>query len=100
MTLHKLFKELSKLSEEEVGLLYEALGERNRCKRVCGELGVKYTDKRLAKYIFERNKNGNCKTTYPNTTLPPGPTLKQLEQIICGTNLDIIEEAAEKKGLL
>lgn len=101
MTLHKLFKELQKLNEDDVDLLLDARREAKNCKRLCDELGVKYTDKRLAKFLYEREKN-NCNIPMPATpkTMQPSITYKKIEQIICGTNLDIIEDAAEKKGLL
>jgi hypothetical protein len=98
MTAHKLFKELQKLDENTVDLIIEARRWEKQCKRSCEELGVKFTNKRFVKYLAERIKQN---LQGPTTCVPqPGFTLKQIEQVICGTNLDIIEEAAEKKGLI
>jgi hypothetical protein len=99
--LHKLFKELIKLSAEDQSFLWDALREKKNCERTCEELGVKYSDKRFAKYLYERNKSNSTGlvTTIPASSRK-GPTLKQIEQIVCGDNLDIIEEAARKKGLI
>ena len=96
--LHKLFKELIKLSHEDRSLLWDALREKQNCERACAELNVKYSDKRFAKFIYERSKNTNIQPQAPS--LKQGPTLKQIEQVVCGDNLDIIEEAARKKGLI
>jgi hypothetical protein len=96
--LHKLYKELIKLSYEDRSLLWDALREKQNCERACAELNVKYSDKRFAKFIYERNKNNCAQPASPSSK--QGPTLKQIEQVVCGDNLDIIEEAARKKGLI
>jgi hypothetical protein len=97
--LHKLFKELTKLSDNDRSLLWDALREKKTCEQLCEELGVKYSDKRFTKFLYERNKNngGTVAIAIPTSRQP---SLKQLEQIVCGDNLDIIEEAAKKKGLI
>ena len=101
MTIHKLFKEFEKLSEEQIELLFEARRERKNCQRLCDELNVKYSDKRFARFIYERSKNNNGVKMAQPVNQPRAPfTLKQIEQVVLGTNLDIIEEAAEKKGLI
>jgi len=100
MTIHRLFKELQQLDDTGRSLVWDALHYARECEKVCKDLGVKYTDKKLAKFIHARIKNNNglvaASTQGPTKTV----TLKQIEQVICGTNLDIIEEAARKKGLI
>lgn len=100
MTLHKLFKEMMKLDEKERDLLWNTMHEAHTCKRMCEDMGVKFTDKKLAKFIYERYKRNGITPTVCASSPQKGPTLKQVQDIVSGTNLDIIEEAAEKKGLL
>jgi hypothetical protein len=96
--LHKLFKEMQTLSHEDLEMLNEALRQASNCRRMCEELGIRYTEKRCISWI-KKHFNNNAVTSVPTPATPTNP-LPKIEKIIRGDNLDIIEEAAEKKGLL
>jgi hypothetical protein len=98
--LHKLFKELQKLSYDDFDLLCDAWREQQNVKINCQNMGIKYQEKFLVKSITRRTNS----KSYP-VAVTSGPTSlnnrdKKIEEIILGDNLDIIEEAAKKKGLL
>jgi hypothetical protein len=97
--LHKLFKEIEKLDYEDFDLLCDAWREADNVKQNCARMGIKYKDKYL---INALTKRANCKANMAIPTAPSSNTKrdKKIEQIILGDNLDIIEEAAKKKGLI
>jgi hypothetical protein len=96
MSLHKLFKELKQLSSDDRYLLNQAIREMDNVKRMCKDMGVKYSDKKLISYL--RN---NYTSTQGIQPVAPAPfPAKKIEKIVLGDNLDIIEEAARKKGLI
>lgn len=97
--LHKLFKELQKLDYEDFDLLCDAWRESHNIKVVCKNMGIKYKDKFL---ISSLTKRVNNKAVAGAVATIPGSSNrdKKIEQIILGDNLDIIEEAAKKKGLI
>lgn len=101
--LHKLFKELQKLSDEDREMLYTAVSEDRNVRRLCKDMGVRCSDKIVAKYTINRYINNNaCVPTSPSAINAGKQTnnAKKIEKIIMGDNLDIIEEAARKKGLI
>ena len=104
--LHKLFNELRKLSENERGLLQELLRESNTVEIQCKNLGVEYTDAMLINWLNNTahyrvsSLSINSPPTINTLNNTPDPTAECMKKIITGDNLDIIEEAAEKKGLI
>jgi hypothetical protein len=94
--LHKLFDELKELSQDDRMLLQEALRDNDNVRQMCKNLGVKFSNKMLLKYIVGNQTNQGCIATPSN----PVNNSKKIEKIIMGDNLDIIEEAAKKKGLI
>jgi hypothetical protein len=96
--LHKLFKEMQNLNYEDFDLLCDAWREHHNVKRNCENMGIKYSDKILAKYIT--NITASRVTSQPTSAPPTNNNYKKIEKIILGDNLDIIEEAAKKKGLV
>jgi diketogulonate reductase-like aldo/keto reductase len=96
---------MKKLTEEERDILQELVRESDNVERTCKNLGVEYTDEMLVNWLnntahYRINGPKACasQTTAPNNT--QDPTVKKMEQIVKGDNLDMIEEAAEKKGLI
>jgi hypothetical protein len=96
--MHKLFKELQKLDYEDFDLLCDAWREAYNVKRNCELMGVKYKDKFLVNALTKR-VNGKLNPVPVSGSSSNGRD-KKIEQIIMGDNLDIIEEAAKKKGLI
>jgi len=100
--LHKLFLELKKLDYDDFDLLCDAYRENHYVKQNCKAMGIKYQDKYLINAITKRVST-KCGTISPTGTVPPNQISsrdKKIEKIILGDNLDIIEEAAKKKGLI
>jgi|SRR5579864_3724472 len=100
--LHKLFKELQKLDYDDFDLLCDAWRESTQVKNQCKNMGIKYNDKYLINAVTKR---ATSKLNYPGAAPPINPPGqnnrdKKIHQIIVGDNLDIIEEAAKKKGLI
>lgn len=97
--LHKLFKEIEKLDYDDFDLLCDAWRESFNVRQSCERIGVKYKDKFLVNAL---TKHHNLKSSAPMTAVPSSNNgrNKKIEQIILGDNLDIIEEAAKKKGLI
>jgi hypothetical protein len=98
--LHKLFKELQKLDYDDFDLLCDAWREHQNVKINCKNMGIKYSDKYLIKSFTNRVNNQGLCVAVAGTPPNQGNRTKKIEQIILGDNLDIIEEAAKKKGLL
>lgn len=99
--LHKIFKELQKLDYEDFDLLCDAWREHQNIKINCKNMGIKYQDKFLVNSTKKRAANNAISTSHvaaPN--LSRSNRDKKIEQIILGDNLDVIEEAAKKKGLI
>ena len=103
--LHKIFKEMKKLTKDERDILVELLRESDNVERTCQNLGVKYTDEILESWL---NNTAHYRVgvkaaspTYPsNSNNSTDPTIEQMKKIIKGDNLDIIEEAAKDRGLI
>ena len=95
MTKHKLFKELFELPPDETYEINALIDLVREARMDFERVGVEFT--------YEGFKEYARRVYAPQISSGPGhyaETYKKQLQIIEGDNLDIIEDAAEKKGLL
>ena len=105
--LHKLMKEVLSLSKEEYEILTETVREVHNVKRTCTQLGIPYSDEMCVNWI-KSTENYRCRNapvaicppSSGNINNQPDPFTEKMAKTLTGDNLDIIEEAAIKKGLL
>jgi hypothetical protein len=89
--LHKIFKEIFELSNEDAYILQELSEAVRDARSTFANVGTEFTYERFKEY-FKRVHSYNLQKNpgYVN------PMIKVIE----GDNLDIIEEEAKKKGLI
>lgn len=98
--LHKLFKELQKLDYDDFDLLCDAWRECNNVKINCKNMGIRYSDKYLISSLTKRQMVNALMQPVTAPTSSQNNRIKKIDKVILGDNLDIIEEAAKKKGLI
>jgi diketogulonate reductase-like aldo/keto reductase len=96
---------MKKLSEEERDILQELVRESDNVERTCKNLGIEYTDEMLINWInntahYRINVKPTSATQFTSPSNTLDPTVKKMEQIVKGDNLDMVEEAAKDRGLI
>jgi|SRR5579864_730274 len=91
MNLHKLFRQLFELPDKDSYEVFEFLEKVRDARTEFENTGTEFTYERFKQW-FQK--------VYINRYNPPHPPYVKLLKIIEGDNLDIIEDAAEEKGLI